>query len=331
MYECLKLPFNEVKVDKMSDDDECDASYIRMTYKGFYFYLSYHLLRPATPIFNSIECIAEKNNLYIIAIKISQNSYKICWLGDCDCIEFRMRDTEKDRGSFGLLSLILGMVSFALAVGAYNSFNTDSFIIYFAFLFFTLIFFIITFLEFIETSSDKSIQLKKLMRKNLMHEKGLFSTFTSSFDCCQLEPNIKIPKELCRRTVIVESVCRKRRKINGQYYNTASNTSMSTSYTKCMINIVCDGEKFTFEYKESGGEIAPFIAKGDKIILYWYEAKYEEIPNDREDIAYGVRLICLQNITTNNFYKSRLNIEPGNIFKVVQSGGKDIYNNYSLY
>ncbi|WP_084832463.1 hypothetical protein, partial [Enterobacter roggenkampii] len=103
----------------------------------------------------------------------------------------------------------------------------------------------------------------------------------------------------------------------------------STSYTKCMINMVCGGEKFTFEYEESFGEPAPFIAKGDKAKLYWYGTEHEVIPRDREDITYGIRLICLYNITTDNFYESRMCNEPGNVFKVVQRGGQDLYKHYS--
>lgn len=70
-----------------------------------------------------------------------------------------------------------------------------------------------------------------------------------------------------------------------------------------MVNMVCDGEKFTFEYKEASGDPAPFIAKGDKAKLYWYGPEHEVIPSDREDITYGTRLICLHNITTDNFMK----------------------------
>ena len=87
--------------------------------------------------------------------------------------------------------------------------------------------------------------------------------------------------------------------------------------------------KFTFEYKEASGDPAPFIAKGDKAKLYWYGPEHEVIPSDREDITYGTRLICLHNITTDNFYESRMCNEPGNVFKLSQKGGRDIYNHYS--
>lgn len=331
MYKCFKLPFDKIKIDRMSDEDGNNASYVRISYNGYYFYFSYHNLRPVTAKFHSIESIDKTRNIYIVAYKISQNSYKICWFGDCDRIEFKMRDTEKDRGNFGWLSVLFGMVSFALSIGAYYSLNTDTFVIYIVFLLMSLLGFIITLLGFFESFSDEFIQFRNLMRKNLMQEKDYFSSFADFSERSQFEQNLKLPKELSRKTVTVASVYRERRKVSGQYYNTASDSTMGTSYTKCMINMVCDGERFTFEYKESVGDIAPFIAKGDKAIIYWYAPEYEEIPYDHEEVAYGTRIICLHNITTNMFHQSRLSIEPGNVFKVVQSGGRDMYKNYSLY
>lgn len=331
MYKCLKLPLDKVKIDRMSDDNGNNASYVRISYNGYYFYFSYHNLRPVTTALHSLESIEKTHNVYIVAYKTSYNSYEICWLGDCDHIEFRMRDTEKDRGNFGFLSVLFGMVSIALTVGAYHSSSTDTFVIYIVFLLVSLFGLGIILLCFFESSSDKSIQFRKLMRKNLMQEKDLFSSFTDVSECCKLEQHLKLLKELSQSTVTVESVYRERRNVFGQYYNTATNSTLSTSYTKCMINMVCDGGKFTFEYKESAGGVAPFIAKGDKAILYWYEPEYEEIPCDHEDITYGTRLICLHNLTTDKFYQSRLNIDPGNVFKIVQEGGRDMYESYSLY
>lgn len=176
------------------------------------------------------------------------------------------------------------------------------------------------------------------MRKNINQEKHLFSPLTKIEENSRNGLVKKLPKELSRRTVTVASVYRKRRKVTAQYYNTVIDTSIDESYTKCIINMVCDGDKYTFEYKEScfprgigGANIAPFIAKGDKITLYWYEPEYEKVPIDREENEYGKRVICLFNKTSNNFYESRLSIEPDNVSKVMKMGGRDMYNSFTLY
>ncbi len=333
MYKCLRLPFDKVKIDRMCDEKGNNASYVRITYNEFYFYLSYYDLRPVTPHFNSIECIPKTGYLFIIAYKISPNSYRICWLGDCDCIEFRRMDTKGSRGSSACLAVLFGLILFSLSIGAYYSSSTDIFICYVPFLLLSLFGFILTLLVFFHTYSVEFIQFRDLMRKNLMQEKGLFFPFTNLPSSCQhkqdYELNLRLPKELNRRTVTIESVYRERKSVTLYEPNTGSDLSYSTSYTKCMINMVCGGEKFTFEYEESFGEPAPFIAKGDKAKLYWYGTEHEVIPRDREDITYGIRLICLYNITTDNFYESRMCNEPGNIFKVVQRGGQDLYKHYS--
>ncbi len=333
MYKCLRLPFDKVKIDRMCDEKGNNASYVRITYNEFYYYLSYYDLRPVTPNFNSIECIPKNSDLYIIVYKISPNSYRICWLGDCDCIEFRMMDTERNRGKSASLAVLLGLILCTLSIGAYYSSSTDIFVCYVPFLLLSLFGCILTLLNFCHTYSDEFIQFRGLMRKNLMQEKDLFSSVTNLSKSCQhkqdYELNLRLPKELNRRIVTIDSVYRERRKVTVYEPNTGSDLSYSTSYTKCMVNMVCDGEKFTFEYKEASGDPAPFIAKGDKAKLYWYGPEHEVIPSDREDITYGTRLICLHNITTDNFYESRMCNEPGNVFKLSQKGGRDIYNHYS--
>lgn len=333
MYKCLRLPFDKVKIDRMCDEKGNNASYVRITYNECYFYLSYYDLRPVTPHFNCIECIPKNRDLYIIVYEISPKNYRICWLGDCDCVEFRMMDTERNRGKSASLAVLLGLILFSLSIGAYYSSSIDIFVCYVPFLLLSLFGFILTLLDFCHTYSAVFIQFRNLMRKNLMQEKGLFSSFINLPSSCQHEQDyelsLRLPKELNRRTVTIDSVYREKRNVTVYEPNTGSDLSYTTSYIKCMVNMVCDGEKFTFEYKEAAGGPAPFIAKGDKARLYWYGPEQEVVPRDREDITNGTRLICLHNITTNNFYESRHCNEPGNVFKVVQKGGRDMYNHYS--
>lgn len=110
------------------------------------------------------------------------------------------------------------------------------------------------------------------MKENLMQSKNLFSPMRHMVESSQNELTLKLPNELRRRTVSVESVYRVRRIVTAQYNNSVTSTTTDESYTKRMINIVFDGDKYTFEYKESlfprgigKSELAPFIAKGDKI------------------------------------------------------------------
>lgn len=338
MYECLKFPFNKVVIDSMSDEDGKNASYVRLSYNGYFFYFSYEYLRPVNRDFNSIECFIREQDIYVIALKISSNSYIICWMGDCNCIEFRVGRIEGDRSKNGCLTAFLGAVVFALSFGAYSASNSDTMVVYTVFLIISILGFILASVSFIGTFSSDFIKIRDLMRKNLIQERDLFSALTNIEENSRNGLIKKLPKELSRRTVTVASVYRKRRKVTAQYGNTVTNTSIDESYTKCMINMVCDGDKYTFEYKESlfprgigGTDIAPFIAKGDKITLYWYEPEYEKAPIDCEENEYGTRVICLFNKTSNNFYESRLNIKPDNVSKVIKMGGRDMYNSFTLY
>lgn len=338
MYECLRLPFDKVVIDSMCDEDDNNDSYVRFSYNGYSFYFSYQYLRPVNRYFKSVECFTREQDIYVIALKISCSSYIICWMGDCYYIEFRMGNIENTRRKNGCLTACLGATIFALSFGAYSSLNSDTMVVYAVFLIFSTLIFAVAFLSFIGTFSSDFIKIRNLMRKNLMQEEYLFLPLTSIAESSQSELVCKLPKELSQRTVTVESVYRKRRKITAQYNNTVTSTSIDESYTKCMINMICDGGKYTFEYKESlfargigGTDIAPFIAKGDRITLYWYEPKYETPPIDREENEYGTRIICLFNKTSNNFYQSRLSIEPNNVSRVIKMGGRDIYKSFTLF
>lgn len=338
MYECLKFPFNKVIIDSMCDEDGKNASYVRLSYNGYYFYISYHYLRPVNRHFNSVACFMREQDIYVVAKKISSNAYVICWMGDCDCIEFRMSNIERHCGKSACWTLLLGAIALAFSFGVHSTSNTDTMAVYIIFLMFSTLGFALAAYIFLGTFSSDFRQFKELMRKNLMQENDLFlplTTFANS-DCEQLiRP---LPKELSQRTVTVTSVYRERRKISAQYISASTDASIDESYTKCMINMVCNGDKFVFEYKESlfpreidGTDIAPFIATGDIITLYWYEPQYEEVPLDSEESGDGIRIICLLNKTTNNYYESRINIEPRSVRKVMEAGGKGIYNSFMLY
>lgn len=338
MYECIKLPFQNVVIDSMSDEDGSNASYVRLSYNGYFFYFSYHYLRPVNNNFNNIACFMRNKDIYIIGRKISSNSYLICWMGDCNCIEFRMENVEGNRTKSGCFTAFSGAIVLALSFGTYSASDSDTTACYTVFLIMSILGFFLASFFFIETFSSNFIKIRNLMRKNLMQENYLFSPLESIAESSRDEMARELPKELSRVTVTVVSVYRKRRKVTAVFYNTSISTSHEENYTKCMINMVCDGEKYTFEYHESPFSrritetgIAPFIAKGDKVTLYWYEPNHEAIPRDREKNEYGKRIICLFNETTNNFYESRRSIEPKNVFKVIKSGGDDMYNIFSLY
>lgn len=110
---------------------------------------------------------------FIIAYKISPNSYRICWLGDCDCIEFRRMDTKGSRGSSACLAVLLGLILFSLSIGAYYSSSTDIFICYVPFYYWACLvlswhsLFFSYILSWIH-------QFRDLMRKTLCKKKGLF-------------------------------------------------------------------------------------------------------------------------------------------------------------
>lgn len=179
-----------------------------------------------------------------------------------------MGDIESDRSKSGCLTAFLGAAVFALSFGVYSASNSDTTMVYTVFLIISTLGFIFAFFSFIGTFSSNFIQIRNLMRKNINQEKHLFSPLTKIEENSRNGLVKKLPKELSRRTVTVASVYRKRRKVTAQYYNTVIDTSIDESYTKCIINMVCDGDKYTFEYKEScfprgigGANIAPLLQK----------------------------------------------------------------------
>ncbi|CAM6917045.1 hypothetical protein ENROMM299B_13875 [Enterobacter roggenkampii] len=56
MYKCLRLPFDKVKIDRMCDEKGNNASYVRITYNEFYFYLSYYDLMTCSPLISTPRC-----------------------------------------------------------------------------------------------------------------------------------------------------------------------------------------------------------------------------------------------------------------------------------
>ena len=196
--------------------------------------------------------------------------------------------------------------------------------------------FFLFFYGFVSSFNKDDKYIIDILRTDLIKRKQYFTSLDDITAVTHENISLFLPSEFNRVNGLVDHIKIVSRTVSW-YENMGENLpSMSRSYTKMMIDFICSGRNYVFEFKVNGvfnyysNEIPPFIAISDVVELFWYDGMYETKMSSphNDDYDEALPIICLYNRTSNTLFYSRCDITPQKKFEVVGTGMREVYKSY---